>query len=494
MISTAEALGARVLRGPARASVAAAAWLALLAWVRPLASPDEGRHADIARWMAESGDWLVPRMNGLPFLHKPPLYFWLEAVVIKTLGITPFVGRIVPLASAVLMCVCVFWLVRRFHDEHAARWSVAALLFNPLLYGGAQFANLDMLVAALITATLTFAVFAVHTPRTARRLWLAAYVAAALAVLAKGLIGVALPGLVFVIWALASRRPDWLLEAISPLGLLAFAIIVLPWFVAVEQEFPGFIQYFFGHHHFQRYVDTGFNNARGIWFYPVVLLVCMLPWTVAPLMHWRTALKAPAERGSLRLLGLIWFAVVLVFFSLPSSKLVGYMFPVLPAFAILVGPWFASYRYRLTTVAIGASLCIVALFVAAYMPATGPIGLAAKFKTSIAPDDTVVFIDGYMFDVAVILDRRKPIYVAGDWSRRSTELPDNMRRQFTEGREFDPKAGSVLIGREGLQALLSQSKPIWIWAETAALPGNPDLGALTVVASQGRFVLLRSRE
>lgn len=488
--STVEALVARVLCGAARTSVAVATWLALLAWTRPLALPDEGRHADIARWMAESGDWLVPRIDGLPFLHKPPLYFWLEAATIKVLGITPFVGRIVPLVSGVAICACVFALVRRFHDDRAALWSVAILIFSPLLYGGSQFANLDMLVAALITATLTFAALAVHAPGS-RWLWLAAYVAAAFGVLAKGLIAVALPGLVFFIWALASRRPDWLLRATSPMGLAAFLIIVLPWFIAVEQQFPGFAWHFFGYHHFDRYLHAGFNNPRGPWFYPVVVLVGLLPWTIGPLLHWRRALAMPTEHPSVKLLAVIWFVVVLVFFSVPRSKLIGYVFPLLPAFAIIVGPWFATHRHRLATAAVGATLCVGALLVAAHVAPTGPIGIAAKYKTSIAPDDHVVFLEGYMFDVAVTLDRRKAIYVTGDWSRRSVELPDDTRRQFTEGREFDPKAGSVLISREALHPLLMQSKPVWIWAEKAALTRYPELGELAIVATQGRFVLLR---
>src|SRR6476660_7634813 len=71
---------------------ASGVWLAALAWLRPLASPDETRYTDIPRWMVRSGDWLVPRIDGLPFVHKPPLYFWIEAAFIKALGISPFVS------------------------------------------------------------------------------------------------------------------------------------------------------------------------------------------------------------------------------------------------------------------------------------------------------------------------------------------------------------------------------------------------------------------
>jgi 4-amino-4-deoxy-L-arabinose transferase-like glycosyltransferase len=492
MSSTIEAIGTRVLREPATFMVLVAIWLALLAWMRPLALPDEGRYLDIARWMAESGDWIVPRVNGLPFLHKPPLYFWLEAGAIQTLGLSPFVGRLVSIASAVAMCSCVLWVVRRTHDDASARWSVAALALNPLFYGGAQFANLDMLVAALITVTIVLGFVAVTSPTPERPIWCAAYVSAAFAVLAKGLIGVLIPGLVLVAWAFACRRPSLITKAISPAGALLFAIIVAPWFVAVETRYPGFVRYFIGYHHIERFLESGFNNRQGVWFYPAVLVGAMLPWTVAPLINWRTAMTARAPELSLHTLAGVWFVVVLVFFSIPPSKLVGYIFPLLPAFAIFIGPWFATYRYRRATAVIGALLCVSAVPIATFLKPTGPLGLATTYRTRIAAADRVVFLNKYFFDAAVALDRRMPIYVKDDWSKRADQLPDNIHRQFTEGREFEAASGRALIGKEELDELLGHSQPVWIFAEESAWLAEPKLQKLARVASEGRFVLLRA--
>jgi 4-amino-4-deoxy-L-arabinose transferase-like glycosyltransferase len=483
-------LRALEFRSPIQLMIAASIWLAALAWVRPLALPDEGRYTDIARWMAGSGDWLIPRMNGLPFIQKPPLYFWLEAAAIGTVGASPFAARLVSLASSVLICVSVFWLVRRFVDERSARWSLAALVFNPLYFGGAQYANFDMLIAGLVTATLALAVSATQSTSRARTLWLSAYATAGLAVLAKGLIGIVLPGMVFVGWAVVSRRLDWLVKALSLPGLLLFAIIALPWFILVERHYSGFINYFFVYHHFDRYLQSGFNNAHGVWFFPAVLLVGMLPWTVAPLFHWRSFLQASAS--SLRSLGFVWFAVILIFFSLPPSKLVGYIFPLLPAFAIIVGPWFATYRYRYATATLGGAICACAVFVAAYVIPTGPIGLAKKFKEQIAPTHDVVFVGQYLFDVAVILDRKTPIYVVDDWSRRAADLPDSIRRQFTEGREFDPMSAHALIGGQELKVMLAEGRRMWIWTRRADL--IPQNSGLVPVASQGGYTVLRIRD
>ena len=136
-------------------------------------------------------------------------------------------------------------------------------------------------------------------------------------------------------------------------------------------------------------------------------------------------------------------------------------------------------------------LCITAVLVATLATATGPVGIAAKFRSQIAADDNVVFLGGYFFDVAVALDRHTPIYITGDWSRRADELPDNIRRQLTEGREFDAASGYVLIGQAGLRAILAQLKPVWVWGEKRTWAADPDLVGLTQVSAQGRFVLLR---
>src|SRR4029078_4884606 len=135
----------RVSTMPALILTSVAAWLACTAWMRPLSVPDGVVYPDVARGMARHGDWLVPRIDGLPFLHKPPLYFWLEAAAIRVSGEHLLVDRWVSIAAGVLICGCVYWLLRRFADGRQALWSVAVLAVCPLFFGGSQFANMDML-------------------------------------------------------------------------------------------------------------------------------------------------------------------------------------------------------------------------------------------------------------------------------------------------------------------------------------------------------------
>jgi 4-amino-4-deoxy-L-arabinose transferase-like glycosyltransferase len=494
--------GVATTRGLSAAPLIAAAlaWLAALAWVRPLTVPDEGRYTDIARWMGESGDWIVPRLDGLPFLHKPPLYYWLEAAAIGALGHHLIVYRLASLLAAGVIILCVHTLAQRLSGEAAARWSVVLLATNPLFYMAAQFANLDLGVAALMTAVITLVVLAFENAyadgRPRRPLLVAAYAVSGLAVLTKGLIGCVIPGLVFVAYALVMGRPRWLLQAISPIGLVVFAGIVAPWFIAMEGRIPGFTRYFIVFHHFQRYTETSFNERHPFWFYPAELLGGTLPWSVIGLVELFLARQHLAWNTLPRLarLGLVWLVATVVFFSIPSSKLPGYILIAVPAIALLAGPFFAGYRFRLVAAGIGAVLCVGVVLgwgSIIYRKQT-PLTLARTLKTLATPEDRVVFYANYWPDCAVALDRRTPIVIVDDWTKTTAELPDNQKRQLTEGREFAPAlAKGVLVERGDFPAMLALGQRTYVLADRASADSAP-LKSLERIAETPRYVLLRS--
>jgi Dolichyl-phosphate-mannose-protein mannosyltransferase len=472
-------------------------WLAALAWVRPLASPDETRYTDIPRWMVRSGDWLVPRIDGLPFVHKPPLYFWIEAAFIKAFGISALVSRLPSLGAAIVICACVHKLVNDCNGSRAALWSLAVLLFNPLFFAGAQYADLDMLVAATITLTVTCGFLAtrcgLQQADKERALWLGAYATAGFGVLAKGLIGAVLPGLIFVLFVAVSGRWSLLQRAISIPGTLIFAAIVAPWFVLMEGKLPGFAHHFFVFQHFTRYTSTGFNNPHGVWFYPAVLVVGMLPWTVASLRLWPELWRTSLKRDSLTIFALVWLTGVVVFFSVPSSKIIGYLFPVMPAFAILVGPWIAIQTDRLIGMAVGAGLCIVGVVAAAKLQAPAPPAAVAFAGGYMTADDKVVFYGEYYFDVALVLDRRTPTYVVADWSRHSSEMRDGVPRQLTEGREFDKRSGQVLIDERQFKALQEEPGRLWVVVrhrQGTSLPAT--VSNMKLIVEKGGLAILQN--
>ena len=105
------------------------ALLLALAALRPLAVPDEGRYGEIGRWMLQSGDWLTPRLNGIPFFHKPPYLYWLEATSMAVLGVHAWALRWVPALHALLMLVVMWQVARRWGGPalaHRAVWMLGS--------------------------------------------------------------------------------------------------------------------------------------------------------------------------------------------------------------------------------------------------------------------------------------------------------------------------------------------------------------------------------
>ncbi|MGC4059682.1 MAG: glycosyltransferase family 39 protein [Aquabacterium sp.] len=330
-------------------ALALLAWLACTAWMRPLAVPDEGRYAGVAWEMIRSGDWLTPTLNGLPFFHKPPLFYWLTALSIKAFGLTLWAARLASVLGALAGALAVHMLAKRWAGPRLAGWSTLVLVTQPFWFGGAQYANLDMLVAGCISAAIAFAAHAVLAREAGRPFRLAlygAYAFAGLGLLAKGLIGLVLPGAVIVVWLLLGGRWRAVLGLLSLPGMAVLAVVAAPWFVAMQRLYPDFFHYFFVYQHFQRFTQTGFNNMHAWWYYLPLIVGLSLPWVPAWMaaVCWpgkaprvSDAASAPPDSGqALRLLMWVWMGVIVVFFSIPASKLPGYVLPALPPLAWLV--------------------------------------------------------------------------------------------------------------------------------------------------------------
>lgn len=332
--------------GLSRRETAAALAVLLLCFLaatgtRALNVPDEGRYAEVAREMLRSGDWITPRLDGVPFLDKPPLFYWLEAAAFAVFGVHVWSARLVPALLGFAGCVLVYAAGARLYGRRAGLLGAIVLAANPFHFGASQYVNHDLAVATWISAALL--AFAVGDRRegAARRPWLlAGYAAMGLAVMTKGLIGLVLPiGAVGVFVAIGRRWREVPRYAL-PAGLALVAAIAVPWHVVAQRENPDLLHYLFVVQHFQRFTGSGFNNPVGPAFYPAVLAAGLLPWTpllpAALARAWRVLRRDP-RGGRTDLLLLAWPALVVVFFSIPRSKLAGYVLPALPPLALLVG-------------------------------------------------------------------------------------------------------------------------------------------------------------
>ena len=490
-------------------------WLGFTAWLRPLAAPDEGRYVGVAWEMLRSGDWLTPMLNGLPFFHKPPLLYWITAASLDVLGLNQLAARAAPWLGATVAAFATWLFVRRWVSADAGRRALLVLLTQPLFFIGAQFANLDMLVAGCITVTifaLAHAALCLERGLPWRRVLAAAWFFAALGLLAKGLIGVVLPAMVVGLWLIAERRPRTILRLFWLPGIVLFAVVAAPWFVAMQLRFPEFLHYFFVVQHFERFSGGGFNNAQPWWFYVAVLALLTLPWSVwlpARVLAWvrtRKNVGASVDAGmtgeithsSLQRLVVIWLVAILLFFSWPQSKLIGYILPVTAPLALLMAGTLVpakllargQWLWRVTTgVAVATCLGGVAL-IAMYTPDSAKSLGRALAAQHPKPSEPVVFLFSYYYDLPFYARLRQPVYVMQLWSDPSITRNDNWLKEFADARQFaSPAADALLVEPAALTALLCRSPVSWIAAPRVIMAGVGPNVQRVEVAGEGDHAL-----
>lgn len=466
---------------PVLVATLALAWLAASAWVRPLMLPDEGRYVGVAWEMLRSGDWLTPTLNGLPYFHKPPLFYWITAASMALFGPGEWAARAAPMLGAGLGALSLYFFVRRWRGDRAAGLALIALVVQPLFYLGAQFANLDMLVAGCITATillLAHAALCVERCQPYRSTLGVAYAAAALGVLAKGLIGVVIPLLVVGGWLLLLARWHALRALVWWPGVALFFMLAAPWFVAMQARFDGFLDYFFVVQHFKRFAAGGFNNVQPFWFFPAVLIVFCLPW-----LPWlgrslgRGWFNDPG-REPVRLLMVLWAAAVVLFFSMPKSKLLGYVLPALPPLAFLMAEGFLALpapsalarRLWWSTVAFCAVLVVGVVIGLAVDSSRSTRDLASVLDARRGAREPVFMLGNYYFDVPLYARIAAPVGVIDDWTAPDVPLRDNWRKELADAGRFAPSAAAgVLIEARAFPAAVCASPVSWvIGAQTAA--------------------------
>lgn len=477
-----------------------AGWLLATAWLRPLAIPDEGRYVGVAWSMLHSGDWLVPRLDGLPYFHKPPLFYWITAAALRLFGPSEWAARAAPLLGAFVGGGALFLFARRWRGEATARWSLLALATQPLFFLGGQFANLDMLVAGCMAASVlgfAHAALADEVGRRSRAGLAAGYLFAALGVLAKGLIGIVLPGMILVAWLLLRRRWRGLLHLAWLPGVLLFLAVAAPWFVAMQQRFPGFLHYFFVVQHFARFAQGGFNNQQPPWFFLVVLPVLALPWSA-----WLPrALRLPTgDHGrATAQLAWVWLAVVLLFFSLPRSKLIGYILPAALPLALLVGEAFARVQagarvQRWWRASAGAAVlaCFAGVAFGTLWNHHSTRELGRALRPLAAPGERLVFLHAYYFDLPFYAGWRGAVEVVEDWDDPALTARDNWRKELADAGRFDPGLARRLLRLPSdVPSAHCGVAPLWVVGRRPLVQRYPLLRDADIVAQQRDLVLWR---
>lgn len=328
---------------------------------RTLIKSDEGRYAEIAREMTVTGDWVTPRYNSVKYFFKPPLQYWATAVAFSAFGEDEWTARLWVGLTSFLSVLMVFFAGRILFGARPALFGGIALgsMMMPVFAG--HFNTLDMGVGTFMSAAMLALLLAQRdeaTPAQERFWMMLCWAAMALALLSKGLMGIVLPGAVLFCYLAWTRDFVRLKHLHIFKGTLVFFAISAPWFVLVMKANPEFYQFFFIHEHFERFLTKVHARYGPPWYFVPFLLLGSMPWTLylwsglrqgflksAPLASPLASLKGlptSTSPGGLKawrpkLLLMLWVVFIFVFFSASSSKLAGYIVPIFPALAMLIG-------------------------------------------------------------------------------------------------------------------------------------------------------------
>ncbi|MBL9212220.1 MAG: glycosyltransferase family 39 protein [Opitutaceae bacterium] len=312
----------------------------------PLKNPDEPRYAGIAREMIATGDWVTPRLNDTRYFEKPPLVPWLVALSRLAFGPGDAAARLPSVVFGVGGVLLVYALGRRLFGREAGLAAAFVLGTSLLYFALSWLLLLDMVLSVTLSAALICFLLGVREPPGPRRrgLFLGLYVSAALATLAKGLIGFLLPGAIMALWLLVLNQWHRLRPLYLPSGCALFLLVAAPWHVLVAQRNPEWAAFYFGHEHWARFTTTVHGRAEPFWFFVPVLVVGLFPWIGFLPSAVRTALAggwARRKENADAWFLVLWAAFVFLFFSRSQSKLIPYLLPAFPPLAVLIGAWLA---------------------------------------------------------------------------------------------------------------------------------------------------------
>lgn len=357
---------------------------------RPLAVPDEARYSEIPREMLANNDLITPRLNYIKYFEKPAFFYWLQAGVIKTLGINEWALRLTTAFMGLLGCLMTYCTARELYGRTTG-WLASLILATSILYFAmARFITLDMTLTVLLAGSLFSFILGTRKPAgTPRNIYMwSMYTFAALATLTKGLIGIVFPGMIIFAWILLMNNWRDLKTYCIPSGIFLWLLITLPWHILVQIHNPEFFHFYVIEQHFARYFTNYADRNQPLWYLPAFLISGFFPW-IALLPQ---ALKFNWPSWKLRhqhpeaIFFMLWAAIIYLFFQCSHSQLPPYVLPVFPPLAILVGRYL-SQLWQNETATLGFKVGIY-LIAAAFLAAAIGIGVVIHWQLidAITPD------------------------------------------------------------------------------------------------------------
>ncbi|HEV7765040.1 MAG TPA: glycosyltransferase family 39 protein [Thermoanaerobaculia bacterium] len=328
----------------------------------PLMDADEGRNAEVAREMAETNDYVMPRLNGLPYLDKPVVYFAAEAAAMEVLGPTELAARLPAYLFTLATALAIYWYSRSL---------VAAIVFlsMPIVVAFARTVIFDSALAFFTTVALIGFHRAIEERN--RRWSMLAWAAMGFAMITKGPVAFVL--VLFVVLPYAFWRKA--VRILFPIvGLVLFFAVTVPWVWGVSQVVPEFLRYVLVTETAARMATDELKRTGPPWYFVPYFLAGALPWSIVAIASWKRFRK-PDPATVYWLLAVI---IPFVFFSISQSKRPQYILPLMAPLAILIGQIWEKARTR------AAAIVLTVL---------GVILLAASFfvhRTKLKPELMVV--------------------------------------------------------------------------------------------------------
>jgi 4-amino-4-deoxy-L-arabinose transferase-like glycosyltransferase len=334
-----------------------------------LVGADEPRYAQIAHEMLNRFDQahtikgrlsacVTPYLYGRPWLEKPALYYWRAMFVFQEFGVHDWSARLPSATFAFIMVALIYLHMRRFRPGGHLDAALITVACAGII-GFARGASTDMQMAAPLAIGL-LGWYAWY--ETGSKFWLFdIYFFTGVATLAKGPVAPFLAILILSAFAFLRREWSILRRSLWLPGILLYFAIVLPWFLAVQHQNPTFFREFFFEHNLERFAVDRYSHSQPIWYYLVVVLLAVMPWTVISVRALIDGIQTSVAEWRIRHAGkrkkavnrpgdafpeflVLWALIPIVFFTFSQSKLPGYILPSIPPITILTGDYLFRRR------------------------------------------------------------------------------------------------------------------------------------------------------
>lgn len=304
--------------------------------------PDEPRYSEVAREMFVSGDYISTRLCGCLWFEKPVLFYWLAAASYHLFGVSEFAARFASGFAATVTTLSLYFSLSRIISREFARLASFALMTCGIFIAYSHAATPDMALTMAMTIAILSGYLA--TKAKGRRelgLMVLCFAAMGLGMLAKGLVGIVLVVAILLTYFAIAGRLRFLHWRNLLIWVSAFLVVAAVWYLPVTLKHGWqFINEFFIEHHFKRYLTNTYGHPQPVYFFAFIAIAGVLPWTcflLSAVARIRSLKPRISEMDSLLTLAWVWFFIPLIFFSVSGSKLPGYLLPVFPAMAIILG-------------------------------------------------------------------------------------------------------------------------------------------------------------